>query len=32
MLVVEVANGRSLVWGAEAVQALRERLGVGAAR
>lgn len=29
MLVVEVANGRSLVWGAEAVQALRERLGVG---
>jgi hypothetical protein len=27
--VVEVANGRSLVWGAEAVQALRERLGVG---
>lgn len=30
--MVEVANGRSLVWGAEAVQALRERLGVGAAR
>ncbi|XP_039735808.1 tRNA-splicing endonuclease subunit Sen34 isoform X2 [Pteropus medius] len=29
MLVVEVANGCSLVWGAEAVQALRERLGVG---
>lgn len=29
MLVVEVADGRSLVWGAEAVQALRERLGVG---
>ncbi|KAM6224453.1 tRNA-splicing endonuclease subunit Sen34 isoform 2-T2 [Rhynchocyon petersi] len=29
MLVVEVVNGRSLVWGAEAVQALRERLGVG---
>lgn len=29
MLVVEVSNGRSLVWGAEAVQALRERLGVG---
>uniref|UniRef100_A0A8D2DTI8 tRNA-splicing endonuclease subunit Sen34 n=1 Tax=Sciurus vulgaris TaxID=55149 RepID=A0A8D2DTI8_SCIVU len=29
MLVVEVENGRSLVWGAEAVQALRERLGVG---
>lgn len=27
--MVEVANGRSLVWGAEAVQALRERLGVG---
>lgn len=26
---MEVANGRSLVWGAEAVQALRERLGVG---
>lgn len=29
MLVVEVANGCSLVWGAEAVQVLRERLGVG---
>lgn len=27
--MVEVENGRSLVWGAEAVQALRERLGVG---
>lgn len=26
---MEVENGRSLVWGAEAVQALRERLGVG---
>lgn len=26
---MEVANGCSLVWGAEAVQALRERLGVG---
>ncbi|XP_072463582.1 tRNA-splicing endonuclease subunit Sen34 isoform X2 [Notamacropus eugenii] len=29
MLVVEVKAGQALVWGAEAAQTLRERLGVG---